>query len=209
MRTILKRPPPSSLVAYRQTPDASYANLPPGVKDAIRSALLVEQGYLCCYCMRRIDETYGSTRIEHWTAQSVNPGLELDWDNLLAVCNGSEGEAEEHCDRTKADLPIVVNPTVPRFERLIGYLSNGEMHSSDRDVDLDLTQVLRLNVRKLSNSRVAYLSGLVAGLARSRNHSWTPRFLERQLHELSKAQGRLDPFCQVGIHWILKRLARA
>ena len=33
------------------------------VKEAIRKALLKEQGYLCAYCMSRIE---GEVKIEHW-----------------------------------------------------------------------------------------------------------------------------------------------
>jgi hypothetical protein len=65
MRAIAKRAEPAELVRYRAVPGAVYDG---GdftlVKDAIRRALLAEQGHLCAYCMQRISAE--TMKVEHW-----------------------------------------------------------------------------------------------------------------------------------------------
>ncbi len=53
-------------------------------KEPVRDMLLTDQGYLCCYCMRRIDKE--NMKVEHYRPQSLYPKEELVWKNLLAVC---------------------------------------------------------------------------------------------------------------------------
>ena len=81
MILIKKGNEPRSLTVYRKTQYAYFDGCP---KDEIRKSLLKEQGYLCAYCMRRIDLKH--TRIEHWTPEAELSELEkLDYSNMLAV----------------------------------------------------------------------------------------------------------------------------
>ena len=61
-------------------------------KAAIRQSLLEEQGGLCAYCMRRIENNGHSTRIEHWYPLSADKERALDYGNMLAVCHGGESK---------------------------------------------------------------------------------------------------------------------
>lgn len=55
-------------------------------KTEVHEALLTEQGYICCYCGRRID--YQSSHIEHFQPRKHYPELALEYTNLLASCPG-------------------------------------------------------------------------------------------------------------------------
>ena len=71
------------------------------VKKTLRESLLKEQGYLCAYCMRRINDAQ-DTKIEHYKART--PENELQYHNLLAVCKGGEdGLPSARCCDTKKD----------------------------------------------------------------------------------------------------------
>ena len=58
---------PIPLVRHRQQPHATYNNY--YEKNDLREALLNEQGFICCYCMRRIQEGVASKMVlEHFCA---------------------------------------------------------------------------------------------------------------------------------------------
>ena len=73
-------------------------------KTDIQESLLEEQGALCAYCMCRIDKD--NMKIEHWNPQSIAPNLSLDYQNMLGVCKGGEGNSKkfQHCDTKKGTL---------------------------------------------------------------------------------------------------------
>lgn len=86
---ITKGREPAELVKYKKNgcSDTDFGfdgvNMP---KAVVRTQLLKEQGYLCAYCMRRLIDDHTKVKIEHYEPRnSVN---ELDYNNLLAVCNG-------------------------------------------------------------------------------------------------------------------------
>lgn len=58
-------------------------------KRTTHVALLKEQGYICCYCMQRIEKK--SSHIEHVIPRSVsgtNEAQKLDYSNMIASCQG-------------------------------------------------------------------------------------------------------------------------
>lgn len=82
MKQIVKNKEPKSLTEHRAN-NGTFDNLK---KDELRDALLVEQGNICCYCMRRIPQklsdsekqkNYPSTKIEHLQSQSQHPDKQL------------------------------------------------------------------------------------------------------------------------------------
>ena len=58
---------PKSLTEYKKSKNAYFDGF--DKKDDIRQSLLDEQGYLCAYCMRRINSVDEVT-IEHYYPQS-------------------------------------------------------------------------------------------------------------------------------------------
>lgn len=88
-----KGPEPRELVRHRNSSrDASYAEF--RELDALRAALVRDQGYLCAYYMQRIDASPSGMKIEHWYPQHPTihaaashvppaPRGSLDFGNLL------------------------------------------------------------------------------------------------------------------------------
>ena len=67
MRYIQKKSEPESLTKYKKQKGAYYDGY--DRKDDVRESLLKEQGYLCGYCMKRLDSCE-QVKIEHIMPQS-------------------------------------------------------------------------------------------------------------------------------------------
>ncbi|MCX4315557.1 MAG: hypothetical protein OSJ52_02805 [Lachnospiraceae bacterium] len=94
MLYIKKGKEPESLTKYRKSKFAYFDGYEE--KDAIRECLLKEQGYLCAYCMRRIDKAH--MKIEHWYPEDrLSDAERLDFRNMLGACLG-------HLEGTKGKL---------------------------------------------------------------------------------------------------------
>ena len=164
--------------ALRATPDATinYNGLrDKAAKEALLDALLVEQGYVCAYCTRRIrrkgdGRSKGSyAHIEHYLPQNPSDALRdsmptggsydadelsLDYRNLLAVCSGGEtgshGEARI-CDKSRSKTKmLVVDPRSAQSVRLVDYKNDGTIYSEDKGVNEDLDEQLGLNLTAYS-----------------------------------------------------------
>ena len=171
MILIKKKPIPTFLVEYKRTTNASFDNLPREIKDKLRTSLLKEQGYLCAYCMKKLEDDSSKVKIEHYIAR--NEENELDYKNLLAVCKGNEGEPFERqtCDTRKGNKEIKINPQEKSDILTITYTSNGEIKSSNLDYQNDFDDTLNLNdIFGLVKTRKEALDSLKRNLARKNTH---------------------------------------
>jgi hypothetical protein len=140
------------------------------------------------------------------------PKRTLDYSNLLDACRGNEGQprADQHCDTYKGDADLGRNPADPllTIEELIGFLPDGKISSSDPIFDRELNDVLNLNAPILVNNRAAALRAFKK-LLRKRGNLPTA-VLRKLLAEWSgkSLSGDLQPFCEVIVYWLRKRLAR-
>jgi uncharacterized protein (TIGR02646 family) len=126
MKRIIKKPDPlviQELLSFIQSEKQAsvipiYENF--RNKNELRQSLLKEQGYICCFCMKSIDDNNETTKIAHIFPQ--NPTLEEDkekvkkenldlyYKNMLAACDGGSGKPShlQHCD-TKQGNTILKN----------------------------------------------------------------------------------------------------
>ena len=107
MITINKNPPLLQLLQARRTivnTDEPYDALDTDTKDAIRRSLCEEQGYLCAYCMRRIEPTKDpKTNQEEFGEQLknvLNLNNEVLLNNRLSVLNGVQDSLERLAPNT-------------------------------------------------------------------------------------------------------------
>ena len=186
---IEKKPEPKSLTKYKLQEHAYYDGCP---KNDIRESLFKEQGHLCAYCMRRIEEAE-LVRIEHWKPESLLTEYEkLDYKNMLGVClghiEGTQGK-DDTCDAHKGNTPITVNPLDEITLRSIYYdTKNGEIHSSNTKIDNDLDVVLNLNSLKhrLPNNRKTKLDEFLRLLTdKFGKKDWTVSRLSKVLERYS------------------------
>ena len=127
MILIKKKSEPHSLTIYKKTINASFDNQPSKVKEDLRKSLLEEQGYICAYCMKRIEES-ADIKIEHYEAR--NSTNELSYKNLLVVCKGNEGSSKERqtCDTKKGNKVLRIDPQKIGDISTIFFTRNGELN---------------------------------------------------------------------------------
>lgn len=220
MRAINKGQEPRELTEYRCKPNAVYDGpLFTTVKQAIREQLLREQGYLCAYCMKRIDDH--QMKVEHWHCQDNYPDEQLDYKNMLGVFLGHEGEPfkQQTCDTRKGNRDLKYNPTNPghRIEIHIRFFEDGKIESDDVEFNeqiadipkLNKFSVLNLNEFMLINNRRSIWKSIQYVLARKPG-SRTSAEIQELLEQWSKPdqQGQLQEYCAVAVYYLRKRLKR-
>ena len=211
MRNILKGHEPASLTQHRLGAHCDYDNYEQ--KDELRQALAREQHGLCCYCMGRIQADGNRMKIEHWRCQDRFPASQLDYSNLLGACMGGQNlrPSEQHCDTRKGNQDLSRNPALPAHcvERLIQYNDDGTIRSTDPVFDSEINDVLNLNTPVLKNNRKAALTGFLQ--AAPKNGTWDEHWLKRWLDQWNgdSGDGDLQPYCQIVVYWLRKRLKRA
>lgn len=207
MLLIKKGREPNSLTEYRKKAYATYEGCR---KEDIRKNLLAEQGYLCAYCMRRINEN--NTRIEHWYPESSLDEVEkLNYNNMLGVCMRSEGMEERFatCDAKKGDKLMALDPRRADHIQTIAYSSTtGKISSTDPDLNHDLNETLNLNctAQLLPQNRKAALDRVYKQLkSAKRTGTWTSADVApiRRLYE-SGSNGVLPEYAGI-VRWWLRR----
>lgn len=224
---ISKGKEPPKLTKYKKTPEASYKGFSKANgKEDVQIALLEEQGYLCAYCMQRIN--LDSIRIEHQVPQSdetQGKSLELSYDNMLGVCQGkinsslSNLESENYnpyCEANRGDKPLKINPRDKNTINKIKYSAIGEIYSEDEEIQIDLDKTLKLNIQPLRKNRKAVREGIIQHLENKyKTINWSKGILEKELANLrtknidTDKKLKLKEYCGIAIYVLQKRLDRA
>lgn len=172
MILIKKGEAPSELEALKNCAEKNglfgkeaYNKLRGSLKADVRESLLREQGHICAYCMRelpddRATENIPAQHIEHWIPLSrdcdstVGGCSALDYNNMLAVCSGNDGntpQACKHkkhrftCDKSRGNDLLKVNPLHPETLSTIYYKSDGVIKAKDPEINDDIDKKLNLN----------------------------------------------------------------
>lgn len=200
MLQIKKQKEPVELVRFRATPNARYDGMDAGCKSALKKALLREQGFVCAYCMSRIGEE--NCTVEHWMPQSLDPKLDLDFGNMLAVCRRENvAKSEQTCDVAKNGYRLKFNPAQDGDRLQIFYnFHSGEIHSKDKDFDGQLSSILNLNIAFLKNNRLAVLNGVRRGLKKVPES----RLVEKYRADIS-VNREFKEYCGIAYSYLSKR----
>ncbi len=153
MRHIEKQTEPRELTEYRNGGGKwDDFSLDKG-KRVLKNQLLAEQNNLCAYCTSAIN--FDNMKVEHWYPQDAPEDRDLEYANLLAVCLGCYNQGEYfHCDTSKADTVIQLNPTNALHIDTIDYeKSSGGIKSSNAIFQDELDDVLNLNIKPLKKAR--------------------------------------------------------
>lgn len=202
---------PISLTKYRKRP---YAYFDGCNKDDIRDRLLKEQGYLCAYCMRRIDKEH--MKIEHWYPEDkLTEEGKLNYGNMLGACaghiDGQKGK-EDTCDTHKGNALITVDPRDRNTLNKIKYRSkSGEIYSEDPVIQEDLNQILNLNSQghRLPQNRKAKLNSVINELNRKIPKGiWSKQKLEVFITKYSEPDkdGRKNEYLGIILWYLDKKI---
>lgn len=209
MRNIIKRDEPASLTEHRCNINSDYDNY--SEKSDLREGLVKEQRGICCYCMQRIRPNLESMKIEHWQCQTRFLENQLDYNNLLGACLGSQGKEpkKQHCDTRKGNHDLSYNPASPLHdvESKLDFLADGIIKSNEKNFDRQINKVLNLNTGILVKNRKAILDSLQTEFM---TKNPTKANVQRELRKWNgdNNDGNLEPFCQVVIYYLRKKLRR-
>lgn len=184
--------------------------MPGDVKNKMKETLLSEQGHLCAYCMTRI--FLESSTIEHYIPRKGKNGdvsLSLDYRNLLLVCcNGRNRQGNNrHCDVSKGDKLIAVNPTNKEDIKKVKYYNDGTIGSDIDSFNTDFNNTLNLNNMTLKRNRQTARLEALKQLSKNKHGEWSKDYVEKCLnHYIS--QGKKVPYVGIIIYELEKRLKR-
>lgn len=140
-------------------------------KPQLHESLLQEQGYICCYCQRRI--SLEDSHIEHLKPRTHYPELAIEYRNLLASCQGEREEPPPqpiHCGHYKKDWydpNLLVSPLDENCEQYFTYTELGEIRpTSDQKLQeaAETTiEKLGLNIDKLRAMRRSAIAAITEG----------------------------------------------
>jgi len=221
MRAITKGPEPTALRDYRAVPGATYdgKDFTP-VKDEVRKALLQDQLWLCCYCMRRISKDTRphptkpdsppivQMKVEHWQSQEHFPTLQLAWGNLLGACLGGEGtpKNDQTCDTRKGEDPIASNPLDPAHVATLSCRTDGRLESTDPRFQEDLDRRLGLNHAILLAERKSLLDRALHRLRARHKGTFTQAAVRALADEMeAPVDGKLPALATVLRLWARRR----
>lgn len=207
---------PGTLKNYRETTDNATYNGFIDTDQNLKKALLIEQGAICAYCMQRISLKQNHIlkkpriEVEHIQSQQGHPDKDLNFENMVGVCNGNLGGVE-HCDKSKKNLALQkLDPTKKDCESLISYSTSGEILSisNNKQVMSDLNKVLNLNNQHLIDMRKSS-ADIAIDLLKSQYpiEEWTTRHFDKLIisYQNKSKKGQYKEFCNYVI-WYLEKL---
>lgn len=154
------------------TQDEDYRCLRNPVKSELHQALLSEQGWLCAYTMRRIDDK--NSHIEHikpeTLCRSERVGSDLDYDNLVA-CFPRKGMgkrcrygAPRKDNWWEDDGTDFVSPLQSNCERRFRFDLDGKINAVGKQrAALKTIEVLKLDHQTLTEDRKRVIHEFVYG----------------------------------------------
>lgn len=151
MRYITKGEEPLELQRYKKTPGVCFDNMDSDTKQAVKKSLLNEQGHICCYCGRRIDLNE-HTILEHLLPRGIPQYrcLELNYDNILASCDGGQEERANgnkrfplHCDSKKENNILPISPLEQDCKSCFIFDEDGVIYPS-KENDTDAKETIRI-----------------------------------------------------------------
>ncbi len=161
MKYIVKENEPDEFTRWKAKKndnwEPTYSNLGGDTKKAVKKALMTEQGYLCCYCERRL--TDGDSHIEHLQPQSTTGSDSVDYGNLLCSCMNQLRKGEpRHCGHKRGnwfDTALLVSPLNRDCETRFAYSWNGSIRpaSPGDQGAVETIERLGLGIAKLNRMR--------------------------------------------------------
>ena len=202
MKYIVKQTPPPIFLKYiRDNPTATYSMFRKGTRryKETKRSLLEEQGYICCYCGRRIYNNEES-QIEHIFAKgtAAYKKLQLDYEkNMVACCDGGKKERSEgtinkeylYCEAVKGDQILPINPLTIECERKFLFDENGGIIGVSKDAEVTI-EMLNLTSPVITNKRKAAIKYYIDYPV----SDWNVEYARLSKKDCS---GRFEEFCFV------------
>ena len=190
--------------------------------------LLQEQGYICAYCMRKIDED--NATIEHIIGQQYKDSSDkaigkiedTNYSNMLAVCCGNSCQDDLHCDKSRARVQttrplLFVSPLNSTHMTNIKFSQSGVIYykelecnidkakesEEDKEIRYDINKVLNLNCRNLVEQRGRIIHSIKSILKR---YKFDKTKVKSELVGWQQPNSGYKEFAQVAIYELQKHI---
>ena len=161
MKHIVKQNEPDEFTRWKALANEdwqpTYDLLSGDTKKAVKNSLMIEQGYICCYCERRL--TDNDSHIEHFQPQNDPVVDPLDFSNMLCSCQDQVKKGEpRHCGNLKNgwfDSGLLVSPFDSACESRFAFTGDGCIKPA-ADTDRAATETIRrlgLDIPKINDFR--------------------------------------------------------
>ncbi|WP_027185387.1 retron system putative HNH endonuclease [Desulfovibrio inopinatus] len=146
----------------------TYDDLRSKEKKAVKKALMQEQGYICCYCERRLVDN--DSHIEHFHPQHRPEVDALDFNNMLCSCQAQlERGKPRHCGNLKGDWfdeQLLISPLDPSCQTRFRFTGDGRITPAHHDDNAAAETIdrLGLDIPKLREMRSKAIEGIMEGL---------------------------------------------
>ncbi len=163
MKYIKKSEEPESFTVWKNLANEdwqpSWENFSKPQKTYVHDSLLQEQGFICCYCGRRINTD--DSHLEHLKPRTTYPQSALEYTNILASCQKDTVRKEPlHCGKIKDkwyDDNLMISPLDVNCAEFFRYTDDGQIlatNNSEKQLAAETTiDKLALNIDKLKNLR--------------------------------------------------------
>ncbi|MBE9070599.1 TIGR02646 family protein [Leptolyngbya cf. ectocarpi LEGE 11479] len=198
MKYIQKQQEPQSFTDWKNRANAdwqpTYDTLRGAVKNDVKTALLIEQGHLCCYCESSLTDE--DSHIEHFRPQHDQAIDPIDFSNLLCSCQKYLQKGEPlHCGNLKGcwfDENLLISPLELTCETRFAFTADGHI-KPNQAIDaaaLKTIEKLGLDIPKL---RALRANAIAPFLEDSLSEEELKRFVEGYL-EFSENGNQLSAF---------------
>lgn len=212
MRRITKTHPPRELTEWRnENSEVNHAYrdlLGTEAHHDLKSKLLQEQGWLCAYTGRSIDND--SCHVEHIKPQcECSEWEDVEYRNVVACFPADGGDLSHgYGAPVKAswwDEQLFITPLSNECERRFSFVWSGHVHPSPEDHEgaTETIKVLGLDEESLRQLRKARIDGFFGFGSRARTRPLSVRDAKTALANIESVDknGRLSEFC-----FVLKQL---
>ncbi len=188
----------------------------PKAQQIIKQSLLEEQGFICAYCMKRVE----TVRIEHWYPQNceIDPEkgkkLSIEYPNFLGVCMGyiyidHDNKSDPHCEANRGNILLTVDPQNQNTVSKIQFTEIGSIFSTHEQINKDLDITLNLNVGILKEKREKVWKGIENAVLIKIKRNPKINVLREELAKFKeKEDGKYREYCQVAIYYLQKELRK-
>lgn len=218
MKGIIKQREPKELIDFRLDnknvkENLDYRNLGSKERIAIIKALLIEQGYLCAYTMKRI--SYSSSHIEHIKPESlcrkhmeegIDTVSDLDYINMIA-CFPKDGMkakmrygAHKKDDWWINDGREFISPLSANCEDHFSFDMKGEI-SGETDSGKETINILKLDHKVLTADRKRAIDAFIYD---KHQKPISKSKAQTAIEEITKLHGDKYPECCVCIRFALQ-----
>jgi len=201
MKHIIKGAEPEEFINWKSQDKMYLRNRPnwnrpkQSIKNILRLQIAKEQGFICCYCERRIENN--DFHLEHLKPRENFPFEQLEYENLLCSCQLELGSGEPRfCGNSKGSWyneNLLITPLQNDCEEKFAYTLDGHIEPANEDDLATITTIekLKLHKDKLNNWRKAAIDPFIDA---SLSETELEQFVNGYLIEKESNGGKYNEF---------------